>query len=255
MNSKDYNQNQKDNICISNKHEIDKEPLRGTKNSYLTDDKIQLVKRIADTVAHDIRNPLISIKDLVQLLSEGINNPKYYAMIYSEINKVEATINEFTQLENSKHVNFNDNDIRLVLERTIRRLKEIAVQKGINIITCLESSRLSIYCDEIQLSQVIENIIKNAIEASTYYKKIYITCQTNESHLNITVKDQGVGIPKEKMKYIFEPDYTEQETSTGFGLMYSQKVINDHHGTIQIKSEVEVGTTVDIYLPLLNSSS
>lgn len=251
--SKNYNRNQKENIGTSKSYWIYENQLQGANKSFLTDDNIHLVKRMADTVAHNIRNPLISIKDLVQLLSEGINNPKYYAMIYSEINKVESIINEFTQIESLKSVNFRMNDIKLLLEETVIKMKELALQKGVTIITCLENSHKSIFGDENQLKQVFENVIKNAIEASTYSKNIYITCHENESKVHIKIQDQGIGIPKEKMKHLFEPAYNAKGNSTGFGLMYSHKIVHEHNGTIQIKSELEVGTTVDIYFPVLNS--
>ena len=221
--------------------------------SFLTNDKIKLVGKLAAGLAHEIRNPLTSINGFVQLLNMGVSKPEYYSMIYSELNKVEEIVNRLTRLAETQSVNFRLNDIGLILERTIMRMNDSALLKGVKIISSLEGDFLSVYCDEVQLQQVFENIIKNAIEASSYNKKIYITCKTNESHVHIMIKDQGIGIPEKRIVHLFEPFYCIKENGTGFGLMISHKIIKEHNGTIQVKSELGIGTTVDIYLPLLNS--
>jgi len=221
--------------------------------SFLTNDKIKLVGKLGATVAHEIRNPLTSIKGFVQLLNMGVSKPEYYSMIYSELNKVEEVVNKLLRIAETQSVNFRLNDIGLILERTIMRMNDLALLKGIKIDSSLECDFLSIYCDEVQLQQVFENIIKNAIEASACNKKMYITCKINESHVHIMIKDQGVGIPEKRIVHLFEPFYCIKENGTGFGLMISYKIIKEHNGTIQVKSELGIGTTVDIYLPLLNS--
>ncbi|MBO0603592.1 GHKL domain-containing protein [Sporosarcina sp. E16_3] len=241
------------NVGNAYDHDIGNDPLQEASKSFLTNDKIKLVEKLAAGVAHEIRNPLTSIKGFVQLLNMGLSKPEYYSMIYSEINKVDEIVNKLIRLAETQSVNFRLNDIGLILERTIMRMNDLALLKGIKIILSLEGDLFSICCDEVQLQQVFENIIKNAIEASACNKKMYITCKTNESHVHIMIKDQGIGITDERIVHLFEPFYCTKESGTGFGLMISHKIIKEHNGTIQVKSELEIGTTVDIYLPLLNS--
>ncbi|MDV6377766.1 HAMP domain-containing sensor histidine kinase [Sporosarcina sp. GW1-11] len=249
-----YNyQFKKVNVGNTDNHDTSNDQLQKASTSLLTNDEMMLVGKLAAGVAHEIKNPLTSIKGLVQLLNMGVNKPEYYSMIYSEINKVEEIINRLVGLAETQSVNFCINDIGLILERTITRMNDLALPKSIKIISSLEGTIFSSYCDEAQLQQVFENIIKNAIEASACNKKIYITCKTDESHVHIRVKDQGVGIPDEKIVYLFQPFYCKKKNSTGFGLMISDNIIKEHNGTIEVKSELEMGTTVDIYLPLVKS--
>lgn len=216
-------------------------------------DKIVLAGKLAVGVAHEVRNPLTSINGFVQLLNVGISKPEYYSMIFSELNKIEEIVNRLMKLAEPKSVNYRINNIKLILERTIMKMNELANLKDIEIILSLEGDFVTLYSDEAQLQQVFENIVKNSIEASDNNKKIYITCKTNDSHVHIEIKDQGVGIPDKRMKHLFEPFYCIKEKGTGFGLMISHKIITEHDGTIQVTSMLEIGTTVDIHLPRLNS--
>lgn len=227
--------------------------LQEANNLLPTNDKIRIIGRLAAGVAHEIKNPLTSIKGFVQLLDQGANKSEYYSMIYSEITEVEEIVNRLIRLAETQSVNFRINDIGLILERTMMRMNDLALSKAIKINSSLAEDFLPIYCDDVQLQQAIENIIKNAIEASAWNEKIYISCKTYESHVHIVIKDQGVGISDERIMHLFEPFYCIKEKGTGFGLMISQKIIQEHNGTIHVESEVGTGTKVNIFLPLLNS--
>ncbi|PIC63325.1 hypothetical protein CSV79_12230 [Sporosarcina sp. P13] len=243
----------KANVGSTSNYVIGNDQVSESSKSVLTNDKIMLVEKLAAGVAHEVRNPLTSIKGFVQLLNMGVHKPEYFSMIYSEINKVEEIINRLVGLADTQSMNFCINDIGLILERTLTRMNDLPLPNDLKIILSVEEHTFSIYCDEVRLQQAFENIIKNAIEASVCNKKIYITCKTNESHIHVRIKDQGVGIPDDKIEHLFEPFYCVKKNSTGFGLMISDKIIKEHNGTIEVKSELEIGTSVDIYLPLVKS--
>ncbi|MFD1927766.1 ATP-binding protein [Sporosarcina siberiensis] len=236
------------------KHDIDNDQPQKKSISFSTNDKNKIVGKFAAGVAYEIENPLTSIKEVVQQLkSIEVSKPEYYSIMYSEINKVEKIVNRLIKLGETQSVNFCINNIELILERAIMRINDLALVKDIKIISSLEGERVSIYCDPVKLQHVFENIIKNAIEASTYNEIVYITCKTTEDHVHIMIKDQAAGIPEDRFSHLFEPFYYIKDSSTGLGLMISHKVIKEHNGTIQVESELEKGTTVNIYLPSLNS--
>jgi len=150
---------------------------------------------------------------------------------------------------------FQLNDVATILSKSILGMKNLALLKNINIVTSIGSDLMSILCDKEQHQLVFDNIIKNAIEATSSNKNLYITCKKCDTHVHIMVKDYGVGIPKVRIARIFEPFYCIKENGTGFGLMISHKIVKEHQGTIQIESEFGQGTTVNIYLPLLGQLS
>lgn len=246
-------QSKERNIGTIYNHDRGNSQLKEANQSLPTNDKIRIIGRLAAGIAHEIKNPLTSIKGFVQLLNMEVSKPEYYSLIYSEINKVEEIVNRLIRLAETQSVNFRINDIGLILERTMMRMNDLALSKAIKINSSIEEGFLPIYCDDVQLQQAIENIIKNAIEASARNQQIYITCKRYESHVHIMIKDQGVGISKERISHLFEPFYCIKEKGTGFGLMISQKVISEHNGAIQVESDLGIGTTVDVLLPLLNS--
>ena len=128
-----------------------------------TNDNVKLMENLTVEVAREIRNPLTSIKGFIQLLKMGVSKPEYYSMIDSEINKVEEIVNRLIKIAETQSVSFRINDIRLILERAIMRMNDLALLKGIKITSSLEGGFLSNYCDQIQLQQAFENIIKNSI--------------------------------------------------------------------------------------------
>ncbi len=109
-----------------------------------------------------------------------------------------------------------------------------------------------VYGEPNQLKKVFINIIKNAIEVTPEGGTITIISKIiNNSQILISIQDEGPGIPKNQMKKLGEPFYTTKERGTGLGLMVSFKIIEEHHGRIQIESEKEKGTIFHITLPLI----
>lgn len=227
--------------------------LNEASKSLLMNEKLKLVGTLAAEVAHEIRNPLTSIKGFIQLLNMGVSKPEYYSIINSEINEIEETINRLMGLAETQSVNFRSSDIGLILERTISSMDDLARFKGIEIISNFQVGFLFIYCNEVLLQQVFENSIGHAIETSAYNKKVYITCKTHDLHVHIKIKDQGVVRPNTRTVYLFNPFYCIEEDDTGLSPISINEIIKEHNGTIQVTSGVDIGTTVDIYLPLRNS--
>ena len=112
----------------------------------------------------------------------------------------------------------------------------------------------NIFCDENQMKQVFIHILQNAVEAMPNGGIIKIHLQRfGSDSIKVGFIDQGYGISKERIKKIGEPFYSTKEKGTGLGLMISHKIIQEHGGTIEIKSEVNKGTTVDVILPIETS--
>ncbi|WP_169907762.1 PAS domain S-box protein [Priestia abyssalis] len=213
-------------------------------------EKLEMAGQLAAGVAHEIRNPLTAIQGFIQLLEEGMSKPEYFSLIESEFERIEDIIGEFLALAKPQAVNFKKNDVRLLLEQTIQLMSTQAIMQGMEIVSFIDPDLPAIQCDKHQLKQVFINIIKNAMEATPSKGKLLITCEQTESHLHIMFKDQGVGIPKERLKRLFEPFYSTKEKGTGLGLMISYKIIEEHKGSIWFESEEGKGTTVHLLLPL-----
>lgn len=226
------------------------EDVSETNKVFPMNEKIELAGTLAAGLAHEIKNPLTTIKGFVQLLAIGEAKPEYFSTIFEEINQIEDIINKLWSFGEPYAGMFSNSDVMSILEKSIWELSDQAQTKSVDIYFQSEAESYNMNCDRENLQQVFYNVIKNAIEASADYKSIFINCRKHDSYIHVTVQDQGVGIPRDRLERVFEPFYCIKENGTGFGLMESYKIIKEHNGIIHIGSEVESGTTVDIYLPV-----
>lgn len=213
-------------------------------------DKLGMVGQLAAGIAHEIRNPLTTIKGFLQLLGQETNTP-YQELLLSELERIEFIMNEFLFLAKPQQ------DLKLEIKNLNKDLTDIvdfmrpeAVLNNIQLDLDCDPSLPLVYCESKQIKQVMMNLIKNAVEAMPTGGNISIqTMAKPDGYAMIRVCDEGMGIPKERVKRLFEPFYTSKEKGTGLGLMVSNQIIENHKGTLVFSSEVGKGTTACILLP------
>ncbi|UOF91318.1 ATP-binding protein [Fodinisporobacter ferrooxydans] len=221
-------------------------------------DKIAAVGQMASGIAHEIRNPLAAIKWTIKLMqAETGQQCQSFDMILSEINRIDSIVTELLSVAKpQKTVMFSIMNIQAILETTVLLMNIQAVKHRVHINLSISEDLPNLYCDENQLKQVFINLIKNAFEAMPNGGELTITAEAAGSdYIRVRLIDQGCGIPAEQIAKLGEPFYTTKEKGTGLGLMICQKIIQDHQGTMQFKSELGKGTTIDIDLPVYQESS
>lgn len=215
-------------------------------------EKLSLVGQMAAGVAHEIRNPLTSIKGFSQLLKEKNDSYKdYYEIMISELDRINEIVNEFMYLAKPNPIEFKKVKLSTILEHVISLMNTQAILNNVNIRVLYENEQVAINCDENQIKQVFINILKNAVESMPRGGDITIECSITQEQNEVYIKfiDQGIGISEDRLKKIGEPFYTTKEQGTGLGLMLSYKIIESHNGKLNIHSELNKGTRIDIVLP------
>jgi PAS domain S-box-containing protein len=215
-------------------------------------DKLTAVGQLAAGVAHEIRNPLTALKGFVHLLNgvQGVN-PHYTDIMHSELERIEFIVSEFLILAKPQVVHFQKSHPIKLIKNTIEIIKTQAILNNVGIITNFEENIPEIYCEENQLKQVFINILKNSIEAMVEGGTLKVTLKKkDDKNMIIQIKDDGCGIPKDRLAMLGEPFYTTKEKGTGLGLMVSYKIIENHHGQIKVNSKIGKGTTFQITLPV-----
>ncbi|WP_394234902.1 PAS domain S-box protein [Niallia oryzisoli] len=220
----------------------------------LKSEKLSVVGELAAGVAHEIRNPLTSIKGFIQLLQSEVVNQSYTNVILSEIDRLEEIVKGFLSLAKPQPPHREEVDPSILLQDVIHLFESQAILKNVEIVQKPSEDLPMMYCDSNQIKQVFINILQNAVESMPNGGSITIQgSKQNHESLRFRFIDQGNGIPEERIKKIGEPFFSTKEKGTGLGLMISHKIIQEHGGIINIESVVDHGTTVEVTLPIKKS--
>ena len=214
-------------------------------------EKLALVGQLAAGIAHEIRNPLTSIKGFIQLFkSKYRSEEEHFNLVLSELDRINLIVSEFLVLAKPTAVVFKEKEIEILLKDVVTLINTQAIMNNIQIFVEFESDLPLVVCEENQLKQVFINILKNSIEAMPNGGIIEVRGKVKEKDkVSICFIDQGSGIPEDRIPTLGEPFYTTKEKGTGLGLMTSYKIIERHHGELKISSKVNEGTIVEVILP------
>lgn len=223
-------------------------------------DRLATLGELAAGAAHEIRNPLTSIRCSIQFLRKKLSDSMDIEMandLISEVDRINEIIEGMLSFAKPQPLKKENTHIKTILFQTIQLVSNTARKEGIEIFLNYQADRDDIFADPSQLKQVFLNIILNSIQAiENRHGKIDI----NVTFFNrqnkytpeylIEVVDNGKGISAENIDKIFDPFYTTKNEGTGLGLSISYGIINQHGGDIEFFSEQGKGTKVKIHLPL-----
>ena len=224
----------------------------------LRSEKLSAIGELAAGVAHEIRNPLTTLKGFLDFLKvDEVDDKKkfYFNLLLDEVERINFIAGEFMLLAKPQAVHLSDSRLIPLIQKVIIFLESEFNLKNIIISLDYEDEDLMIKCEENQLKQVFLNFIKNAIEAMPDGGNIYIKVKELEDMVEIIFKDEGVGIPEEDIPKLGQPFFTRKETGNGLGMTVSFKIIQNHNGVVDIESEEGKGTTFSVKFPLLDKES
>ncbi|TDG00522.1 PAS domain-containing sensor histidine kinase [Paenibacillus piri] len=214
-------------------------------------EKLSIVGQLAAGVAHEIRNPLTSLKGFVQLMRTKVTGyDSYFEIMKDELERINFIVSEFLVIAKPQSVSYQAKDALHILQNTVALLGSQAMIHNVELITRTEDSLPKINCDENQIKQVFINILNNSIESMQEGGTIRMELlRAGDHYIMVRFTDEGCGIPEDRIPRLGEPFYTTKEKGTGLGLMVTFKIIENHGGRMQIRSVVNRGTTVEIILP------
>lgn len=222
-------------------------------------DKLAMLGKIAASIAHEIRNPLTSIRGFIQLLRPHLlqlGKEEYARIILAEIDRANDIIYEFLNSSKPSAPMKQKVPIASLLKEVILLCESEALMKGCQIQFESYDEELSISIDVKQIKQVIINIVRNALDAIEELKderngRIDIITRRDGSYAEITIRDNGKGMDHSTKARLFDPFFTTKAAGTGLGLSVSYRIIRNHGGTIRVSSNIGEGTVFNIYLPLV----
>ncbi|MCG1014725.1 PAS domain-containing protein [Bacillus velezensis] len=219
-----------------------------TEELMLKSEKLSIAGQLAAGIAHEIRNPLTAIKGFLQLMKPTMGeNEHYFEIVFSELSRIELILSELLMLAKPQQNAVKERvNLKKIISEVTALLETQANLKGIFIKTDYEHDSMYINGDQNQLKQVFINLIKNAVESMLDGGTVHIIMTEDEYSVNVTVKDEGDGIPENVLKRIGEPFLTTKEKGTGLGLMVTFNLIKNHQGAIQVDSKPDRGTAFHI---------
>ncbi|MCD6333891.1 MAG: response regulator [Candidatus Latescibacteria bacterium] len=218
-------------------------------------ERLAAVGEMAARIIHEIKTPLISIGGFARLIRKTLprgdpNITSYLTIISEEVSRLERVIENLLVLAKPGHQNARPDDLNEVVETTLLLVSEHAEETHIRIQTSLDPDMPLFEFDRNQLRQVLLNLFQNAIHAMPNGGSLQVTTRQKNPFSQILVRDTGVGIPNEHLEKLFVPFFTTRPNGVGLGLSIAQKILQDHNGFIEVTSEVGVGTTFAVNLPL-----
>lgn len=218
--------------------------------------KLAVAGQIAAGIAHEVRNPLTSVNGFLQLMkTQYPERTDYFDIIFSEIKRIDFVLSELLVLAKPQSVHFQEVQLHGLLEQVITLLKTNAVLSNIDLKQPFKKQDAGvILADANQMKQLFINLIKNAIEAMPEGGSIYISTEKLMNEWKITIQDEGKGMSEEDIQRIYDPFFSTKTEGTGLGLTICATILKDHHGRMDVSSELGKGTAFHIYLPVCQKS-
>ena len=235
-----------------------------TLNQLRHSDRLNTIGRMAAGIAHEIGTPLNVVTGRAELIASGQLSAEVAhesaEVIRSEAQRITKTIRELLDFSRQSAPHPTRQVLGEVIQASANLMRPLSTKHGIEIKVVLPSEPLDADIDTAQLQQVLTNLIVNAVHATANEGDVSITLSDviakrpdgqRSPYRKIAIRDDGAGISEQDREHIFEPFFTTKDVGegTGLGLSISHGIIFEHHGWIDVESEVDMGSCFSIYLP------
>jgi signal transduction histidine kinase len=236
-------------------------------------EQLAMLGQLAAGVAHELRNPLTSLKIIIQTAAEGgetaVLDGRDLAVLNEEIMRLESTVQSFLDYARPPKLVKSPTDVRREVELSVELAAHRADRVGIQIVQQTQDSALEIHADASQLRQVLLNLLINALDVSPEHGRVCVRLalephaalepqprKTGEdkSWLRIDIEDEGPGLAPDMVERIFEPFVSTKDSGTGLGLAICRRIVEDHGGSIVAENRPHRGAVFTVRLPIRENS-
>ncbi|WNR46503.1 ATP-binding protein [Paenibacillus roseipurpureus] len=247
----------KDDLILHAEHDLftkKRDSLIKREEQMQRSERLRVIGELASGMAHEIRNPLTTIKGFLQLSkASGYNIESWYSLIMDEINRMSDLTGEFLQFSKPHRTNFRTESLNECVLKVISLIESEAASSGHEIHFHELTDNIHMMMDQDKMIQLLLNMMKNACEAMVANGSIHMRLSRDQKNATLIIADNGPGIPNDQLDMIFHPFFTTKETGTGLGLSICYKIVQDHQGTLEVESELGKGTRFILTFPLAGS--
>lgn len=228
--------------------------IRELEQKVIVSEKFAALGRLSAGVAHEIRNPLNSIRGFIQYFQKKLaldeEDYRYTDLMLTEVDRLNRVISKLLAYSKPREPRLSIRSADEVLDHCIRVVEREAAEAGVEIVRETGGDDIPlVLMDTDQMTQVFLNILINAIEATPRGGKVNVGCETDQKgRVMIHVADTGDGIPRENLDKLFDPFFSTKKKGTGLGLAIVKSIIEGHEGEIEVESEPGKGTRFTVTL-------
>lgn len=227
-------------------------------------DKLAALGRFSSSIAHEIRNPLTGIAAGIQYLKRAGNIPEdqieNVTFILKEVNRIDRLIGDLMNIVREGDLIYDNTEIESIVRNSITSLSDLIERRNVTVNTIFPEKSRPVQIDSDRITQVLINLIKNAVEASAPGDEVRVEVTFPDevdhvlfdgigNYVIINVTDYGSGLSAEEREKIFEPFFSTKQNGTGLGLYVAHNFVERHGGSIFVESDRDKGTTFTLYLP------
>ncbi|MCM3790318.1 ATP-binding protein [Domibacillus indicus] len=219
-------------------------------------EKMNMIGQISASIAHEVRNPLTTVRGYLQLLGQGeleVDPNLFRTLLIPELDRANKIINDFLMVSKPSPMTKEPKLVSDLVAHFKRLLDSEALLKKVKLIVIVSEDLEGtlILINQSELIQVFVNLFNNAVESKGNNDlEISLVCTQEKNNIIFQFKDNGVGIDDQKLKYIFDPFFSTKDTGTGLGLSLSKKIIELHGGNLYVSSTPHKGTVFTIKIPI-----
>ncbi|KZE64229.1 hypothetical protein AWM68_14110 [Fictibacillus phosphorivorans] len=211
------------------------------------------VGELAAGLAHEIRNPLTSIKGFAQLFqSQNTTDEKHHflGIMLRETDRINFIISQLMILARPHMILKHDHDLKAIIKRSLKYMEDETDFHTTSLELNLPDHPILFKCEENLMTQLFLNILKNSIEATPSWGNISVQLEKIEETIHVAIQDDGPGIPDHLLSKLGQPFYTTKEGNPGLGLLICYQIVENHGGKMQIQSKEGSGTSVSLQFPI-----
>ncbi|PGB01280.1 ATP-binding protein [Bacillus toyonensis] len=213
--------------------------------------KLAVIGKMAATVGHEIKNPLASLKGFTQLQREKHEEEPIYKRMIFEIENMNNMISELMEVATCKPSIYEKHDVGEIVLQAASTFREKMSESNVQLISNVKEKTVEVECDERKIRGVFLYVINNALEAMEQGGILDLRLENKgKDYVMISVIDSGYGIKKENLARVTEAFYTTKQDKIGLGLTVADRIVAEHLGELCIVSERDIGTRIDIILPM-----
>lgn len=227
--------------------------IRQLRDEIARNQRLASIGNLAAGVAHEIRNPLSSIKGFATYFKERYrDNPEdsdTAQIMIEEVDRLNRVISQLLDLSRPSGVKLETHDMSALVRRVLVLAREQAGGRGIRITASLPDGPVFAGIDQDKMEQALLNVLLNAIQASPENGSVAVVVTKDGSRVRVGIADEGAGISAKDLPRIFDPYFTTKPSGTGLGLAIVNKIVEAHKGEVRVASREGSGTRIDILIP------